>query len=70
MRVVGQAHAVLHGNGVVRIQTDIRVGTRYVSYCQVTFHREWLTMRYRTDKVESFRDKVTVVEELLAKDEK
>lgn len=28
MRVIGQAHAMLHGNGVVRIQSDIRVGTR------------------------------------------
>lgn len=28
MRVIGQAHALLHANGVVRIQSDIRVGTR------------------------------------------
>ena len=28
MRVIGQAHALLHKNGVVRIQSDIRVGSR------------------------------------------
>lgn len=28
MKVIGQAHAMLHSKGVVRIQTDIRVGTR------------------------------------------
>ncbi|KAK5045772.1 hypothetical protein LTR84_008865 [Exophiala bonariae] len=27
-RVIGQAHALLHGNGVVRIQSDIRIGSR------------------------------------------
>lgn len=28
MRVIGQCHVMLHANGVVRIQTDIRVGSR------------------------------------------
>ncbi|KAG9689102.1 hypothetical protein KCU95_g11882, partial [Aureobasidium melanogenum] len=28
MRVIGQAHSMLHENGVVRIQSDIRVGSR------------------------------------------
>ncbi|KAF1816187.1 putative cell wall biogenesis protein Ecm15 [Eremomyces bilateralis CBS 781.70] len=28
MRVIGQAHQLLHENGVVRIQSDIRVGSR------------------------------------------
>lgn len=28
MRVIGQAHTLLHSNGVVRIQSDIRVGSR------------------------------------------
>ena len=28
MKVIGQCHAMLHSNGVVRIQSDIRVGTR------------------------------------------
>ncbi|KAL4753939.1 YkoF-like protein [Aspergillus recurvatus] len=45
-RVIGQAHTILHQQGIVRIQTDIRVGSR-------------------TDKVQSFEDKVTKVQELL-----
>ena len=28
MRVIGQCHQMLHGKGVVRIQSDIRVGSR------------------------------------------
>ena len=28
MTVIGQAHTMLHEKGVVRIQTDIRVGSR------------------------------------------
>lgn len=27
-RVIGQAHALLHGKGTVRIQSDIRIGSR------------------------------------------
>jgi uncharacterized protein YqgV (UPF0045/DUF77 family) len=27
--VIGQCHTLLHEKGVVRIQTDIRVGSRY-----------------------------------------
>ena len=49
MRVIGQCHALLHQNGVVRIQSDIRVGTR-------------------TDKSQTFAQKVEAVETLLAKD--
>jgi uncharacterized protein YqgV (UPF0045/DUF77 family) len=30
MRVIGQAHTMVHEKGVSRVQTDIRVGTRYV----------------------------------------
>ena len=29
MKLIGQAHTMLHEKGVVRIQTDIRVGSRY-----------------------------------------
>lgn len=29
MKVIGQAHGMLHDKGIVRIQTDIRVGSRY-----------------------------------------
>jgi len=47
MKVIGQAHSMLHANGVVRIQSDIRVGSR-------------------TDKKQSFTDKVAAVEALLA----
>lgn len=28
MRIIGQCHTMLHANGVVRIQSDIRVGSR------------------------------------------
>lgn len=28
MRIIGQAHSLLHGSGIVRIQSDIRVGSR------------------------------------------
>ena len=51
MAVIGQAHTMLHANGVVRIQSDIRVGTR-------------------TDKVQSFGDKVDAVKKLLEAEEK
>jgi len=50
MKVIGQAHSMLHANGVVRIQSDIRVGSR-------------------TDKKQSFSDKVAAVEALLAADQ-
>lgn len=49
MRLIGQAHMMMHEQGVVRVQTDIRVGTR-------------------TDKTQSFADKVSAVERLLAED--
>lgn len=28
MRLIGQAHVLLHQKGVLRVQTDIRVGSR------------------------------------------
>ena len=28
MHIIGQCHSMLHANGVVRIQSDIRVGSR------------------------------------------
>lgn len=28
MRLIGQAHVMLHDQGILRIQTDIRVGSR------------------------------------------
>ncbi|KAL2046584.1 hypothetical protein ABVK25_011709 [Lepraria finkii] len=51
MRLIGQAHCMLHQKGVVRIQTDIRVGSR-------------------TDKEQTFGDKVTAVNNILAADVK
>ncbi|CAK3881986.1 UPF0045 ECM15 [Lecanosticta acicola] len=51
MRIIGQCHSMLHANGVVRIQSDIRVGSR-------------------TDKKQSFEDKVKAVEKLLESDSK
>lgn len=49
MQVIGQAHSMLHQRGVVRIQSDIRVGSR-------------------TDKKQSFEDKVATVKAILADD--
>lgn len=28
MRLIGQAHTLVHQGGVVRVQSDVRVGTR------------------------------------------
>ena len=28
MTLIGQCHSLIHANGVVRIQSDIRIGTR------------------------------------------
>lgn len=30
MKVIGQAHTLVHQGGVLRVQTDIRAGTRFV----------------------------------------
>ncbi|KAL7273364.1 UPF0045 protein M15 [Rhizina undulata] len=49
-KVIGQAHTMLHNQGVLRLQTDIRIGTR-------------------TDKKQSFMDKVTIVEKILEMEE-
>lgn len=35
MRLIGQAHTMLHERGIVRIQTDIRVGSRYEFFFQL-----------------------------------
>ncbi|KAL9112581.1 MAG: hypothetical protein Q9227_003152 [Pyrenula ochraceoflavens] len=49
MKTIGQAHSMLHVKGIVRIQSDIRVGSR-------------------TDKTESFENKVIAVENILKSD--
>ncbi|KAM3073708.1 UPF0045 protein M15, variant 2 [Clarireedia jacksonii] len=46
MRLIGQAHTLVHQNGVLRVQTDIRAGTR-------------------TDKSQTFSEKVEKVEKIL-----
>ncbi|PVH73827.1 cell wall biogenesis protein-like protein Ecm15 [Cadophora sp. DSE1049] len=56
MRLIGQAHTLVHQNGVLRVQTDIRAGTR-LTYC-------------RTDKKQHFSEKVSKVESILAGDKK
>jgi hypothetical protein len=92
-QVIGQAHTILHQQGIVRIQTDIRVGSRSVLPCPALpchpesfqFFVKALTyevscdfgdfwrqsglieiLLHRTDKVQSFEDKVNKVRELLA----
>ena len=68
MRIIGQAHAMLHKKGIVRIQTDIRVGSRYESTLEA-LNRGKLT-GHRTDKKQKFSEKVTVVNDILAADAK
>lgn len=41
MKLIGQAHSMLHEKGIVRIQTDIRVGSRYVLLQRI----DWLGVR-------------------------
>ncbi|KAI9828266.1 MAG: hypothetical protein M1826_006092 [Phylliscum demangeonii] len=50
MLVIGRAHTMLHQQGIVRVQTDVRVGTR-------------------TDKKQSFEDKVIAVERAMGRDD-
>ncbi|OJD10886.1 hypothetical protein AJ78_08219 [Emergomyces pasteurianus Ep9510] len=49
--VIGQAHTMLHKQGIVRIQTDL-ISENF---------------NYRTDKVQSMEDKVSAVDKLLGK---
>lgn len=72
MRLIGQAHTMLHKKGIMRIQTDIRVGSRYILHC----YRATLLSKaadddddIRIDKQQTFRDKVTAVNQLLNTDE-
>lgn len=68
MKLIGQAHSLVHQNGVVRIQSDIRVGTRY-SPCYPTCNSTSDPIN-RTDKKQHFSEKVTKVESILAADGK
>ena len=79
MTVLGQAHTLLHEQGIVRIQTDIRVGTRYVLAYLLSLPSEdssrervrliWASTN-STDKHQVAADKVASVEKLLARDGK
>lgn len=80
MRLIGQAHVMLHKQGVLRIQTDIRIGSRYdlrstprsLPLSVIThppLRADWWDCD-RIDKEQSFDEKVTKVEELLAQDSK
>ena len=66
MRLIGQAHVMLHEKGIVRIQTDIRVGSRSDP---ISCRGRWETLMplCRTDKKQSFSDKVKAVEDMLAR---
>ncbi|KAJ5090311.1 hypothetical protein N7532_008995 [Penicillium argentinense] len=82
-QVIGQAHTLLHQQGIVRIQTDIRVGSRYVLLYPKLAARTPSYTRYhspkagscsddwiavRTDKEQTAEDKVNKVCQLLRKD--
>lgn len=66
MRLIGQAHTLVHQNGVVRVQTDIRAGTRY-SPLPFLYPK---TNVNSTDKKQHFTEKVSKVESILAGDVK
>ena len=67
MKLIGQAHTLVHQNGVIRIQSDIRVGTRY---CHISTPSPPHLTSSRTDKKQHFSEKVTKVESILAADGK
>ena len=79
MSLIGKAHTMLHEAGVVRIQSDIRVGSRCVFILHfparmfpstmnapILEHQVKRKAACRTDKVQSFEDKVRVVNHLLS----
>jgi uncharacterized protein YqgV (UPF0045/DUF77 family) len=69
MRLIGQAHTLVHQGGVARVQTDIRVGTRYVLLDLKFGKNNYLFGNNRTDKKQHFSEKVTKVQSLLKADE-
>jgi uncharacterized protein YqgV (UPF0045/DUF77 family) len=67
MRLIGQAHTLVHQNGILRVQTDIRAGTRSANnYSSINPDTNYC----RTDKKQHFSEKVTKVESILAADAK
>lgn len=72
-QVIGQAHTLLHQQGIVRIQTDIRTGSRYLfsllctarfRECPLWMYADMLHLD-RTDKLQTAEDKVNKVRQLL-----
>ena len=71
MRLIGQAHSMLHEKGALRIQTDIRVGSRSALHLfEVCWELKALltSLTTRIDKKQSFEEKVIKVNQILAKD--
>lgn len=81
-QVIGWAHSLIHQQGITRIQTDIRISTRYVKIIEQGFvnirfrapRKEvywpvWISKLmhdYRTDKVQPMEGNVASVERILA----
>ena len=77
MKVIGQAHSLVHAQGVLRVQSSMRVGTRSVAtkkevlasaVLTVTRHRLPPGYIRRTDKKQTAEDKVKRVQDILSKD--
>lgn len=72
---------MLHRNGLVRVHSDIRIGTRYEEICPALkfplsssiLHRVRLELMMtplsRTDKTETMESKVAAVQKHLAQDQ-
>jgi hypothetical protein len=49
MHLIGQAHTLVHQNGIMRVQTDIRIGTRYSSIIRVYL----TTLTFNVERIRS-----------------
>lgn len=63
MRLIGFAHTLIHQEGIARVQTDIRIQTRYD--CCYIYVISGLT-RCRTDKVQPMEGNVASVDRILS----
>lgn len=70
MAVIGKAHSVVHKKGVLRVQSSMRVGSRYACCLSVWFllALDTHSFYYRTDKKQTAEDKVKRVNDILASD--
>ncbi len=75
MAVIGKAHTVVHRRGVFRVQSSMRVGSRYDLFfsfirCVGSFpvYSMCLLLFDRTDKKQTAQDKVQRVNDILASD--